>query len=50
MGVISKIEITKEKEKNEKHTPMAFSCIKERKFALLNTTMSYFNKLTYFTL
>jgi len=34
------IEITEEK--IEKHT-LAFSFVKKRKFALLNTTISYFN-------
>jgi len=41
MGVIPETEITKEK--YERHARVAFSCLKERKFALLNTTISYFN-------
>jgi len=40
MRVIPEIEIIKEK--NEKHAHVVFSCVKERKFAVLNTTISYF--------
>jgi len=50
MGVGRFPKLKSQGKEREARMRVLFSCVNERKFAVLNTTISYFNYLTYFLL